>query len=252
MKTEREQIYKFVIVALCLLAWEATARFGPFSEMLFPGLATIGSRFWVLLLEESLLTKTLYSIAVVWGAMLISLMAVVVLLVLAKGSLFVKTAVDLIRAIASPIPGVAILPLVILWFGLSKTSMLLIMIHATLWPLWTQLSLAVDRLSHRFSRFERAYRLPFWKRFWHLYCLGAAEDLKSGLGVAWSRGWRALLSVEMIFGITGSQSGLGWLLYERRMYMDTAGLYAGLAAIALCGILFETWIFRPEKAGDVT
>jgi len=92
--------------------------------------------------------------------------------------------------------------------------------------------------------------LSHWKRFWHLYCLGAAEDLRSALGVAWSRGWRALISVEMIFGITGSQSGLGWLLYERRMYMDTAGLYAGLAAVALCGILFETWIFRPEKAGE--
>jgi len=252
MKTNRIRLYKFVIMALFLITWEAAAKFGPFSEMLFPGLATIGRRFWGLLLEEALLFKTLYSIAVVWLAMLLSLAAVVVLLTLSRASLFVKTAVDLIRAFAAPVPGVAILPLVILWFGLSRTSMLLIMIHATLWPLWTQLSLAVDRLSQRFSRFERAYRLSHWKRFWHLYCLGAAEDLKSALGVAWSRGWRALISVEMIFGITGSQSGLGWLLYERRMYMDTAGLYAGLAAIALCGILFETWIFRPEKAGEVT
>jgi len=250
MKTNRTRLYKIAIIALFLITWEAVARLGPFSEMLFPGLTTIGSRFLELLLKEDLLFKTLYSITVVWLAMLLSLAAVVVLLILSRATLFVKTAVDLIRAFAAPIPGVAILPLVILWFGLSRTSMLLIMIHATLWPLWTQLSLAVERLSRRFSRFERAYRLSLWKRFWHLYCLGAADDLKSALGVAWSRGWRALISVEMIFGITGSQSGLGWLLYERRMYMDTAGLYAGLAAVALCGILFETWIFRPEKAGE--
>jgi len=117
MKTNRPRYYKLFIIVLFFLAWEAAARFGPFSEMLFPGLATIGSRFWALLLEEALLFKTLYSIAVVWLAMLLSLAAVVVLLTLSKASLFVKTAVDLIRSFAAPIPGVAILPLVILWFG---------------------------------------------------------------------------------------------------------------------------------------
>lgn len=250
MKTKPERLHKLITVILFLSVWELTARYGPFSELLFPGLGTIGKRFVALILEASLLTKTLYSIGIIWLAMLVSLLVTIFLLILTRALPAASAAVDVLRAVAAPIPGVAILPLVILWFGLSKTSMLLIMVHATLWPLWTQLSLAVEKLIRRFSRFERAYKLSLWTRFWHVYCLGAAEDLKSSLGVAWSRGWRALISVEMIFGITGSQSGLGWLIYERRMYMDTPGLYAGLAAIALCGILFESWIFRPEKAGE--
>ena len=69
----------------------------------------------------------------------------------------------------------------------------------------------------------------------------------TGLQISWSRGWRALISVEMIFGMVGNQTGLGWLIYERRMYMDTAGLIAGLIAIAICGILFETLFLKVKK-----
>lgn len=51
----------------------------------------------------------------------------------------------------------------------------------------------------------------------------------------------------MIFGIVGSHSGLGWLIYERRMYMDTAGMLAGLIAIAVCGVLFESVLFKAKR-----
>jgi NitT/TauT family transport system permease protein len=128
--------------------------------------------------------------------------------------------------------------------------MVLIMVHATLWPLWSQLDLSVERLSTRYGRFMEAFRLDRKTRFWHIYVQGSAEDLKSSLGISWSRGWRALISVEMVFGMVGSRTGLGWLIFERRMYMDTPGLLAGLVTIAICGILFESLLFKGGKSDE--
>ena len=66
----------------------------------------------------------------------------------------------------------------------------------------------------------------------------------SGLKIAWARAWRALISAEMLFGITSGKGGLGWYIYDRRIFMDTPGMYAGLMVLVLIGLIFESLIFN--------
>lgn len=236
--------YRMLFILILLGVWQGTAYAGVFSPALFPKVETILKRFIDLLLYEGLAMKTLYSIFIVLLAMVISLTLASILTYLGRHSVFIREATHMTHAIASPLPGIAILPLVLIWLGVSQSAMLLIMVHATLWPLWAQVSQSVDRLDQRYSRFIHAFRIPPARQFWHIYVLGIRPELMTGLRISWSRGWRALISVEMIFGMVGSQTGLGWLIFERRMYMDTPGLYAGLLAIALCGIFFEAFVFK--------
>ena len=246
MKYKRLLMKMSFIIALALL-WEIVAYSGHFPEALFPKIEMIIRRFIDLTLHDALILKALYSISIVLIAMVISL--VFAFLVVAIGARFeyVRVNTELLNAIASPIPGIAILPVIILWLGISQSAMMVIMIHAMLWPLWTNIVLAVDRISIKYQRMMTAFKIPRIRRIRHIYFEGILPDIVAGLEIAWSRGWRALLSIEMIFGIVGKQSGLGWLIYERRMYMDTAGMFAGLIAIALCGILFESVLFRTKK-----
>ena len=234
------------IIGLALL-WEIVAYSGHYPEALFPKLEGILMRFVDLTLHEALLFKALYSISIVLVAMLFSLILALIIVALGTRFEYIRVNTELLNAIASPIPGIAILPIIILWLGISQSAMMVIMIHAMLWPLWTSIVLAVDRLRMKYHRMMTAFKIPRIKRIRHIYFEGILPDIVAGLEIAWSRGWRALLSIEMIFGIVGKQSGLGWLIYERRMYMDTAGMFAGLIAIALCGIFFESVLFRTKK-----
>jgi len=234
------------IVGLAIL-WEIVAYSGHFPEALFPKLEGIIIRFVDLALHEALLFKALYSISIVLFAMVFSLILALLIVALGNRFEYVRVNTELLNAIASPIPGIAILPVIILWLGISQSAMMVIMIHAMLWPLWTNIVLAVDRVKIKYHRLMTAFKIPRIRRVRHIYLEGILPDIVAGLEIAWSRGWRALLSIEMIFGIVGKQSGLGWLIYERRMYMDTAGMLAGLIAIALCGILFESILFRTKK-----
>ncbi|MDN5352673.1 MAG: sulfonate transport system permease protein [Clostridiales bacterium] len=244
---KKRRLYQVGFIGSLLAAWVLISELKWFPEALFPGPLAIMTRFFELILYDQLFGKTAYSIAMVFSAMAVSLILAIVLIALERRFEAVEANLSWISAVAAPLPGAAILPLVILWFGVSQRAMFFIMIHATLWPLWTQLRLSVDQLHRRFERFERAFGLPAFRRFWYIYCRGSKSALYAGLRVAWSRGWRALISAEMIFGIVGQYTGLGWLIYERRMYMDTSGLYAGLLAIALCGIFFETVLFREAR-----
>ena len=238
---------KLSFILLLAMVWEVIAYSGHFPEALFPKLETILVRVVDLVINDALVMKAIYSISIVLIAMGISLGVAVVLAILGSRFEYMRINIDLLNAIASPIPGIAILPIVILWLGISRESMLVIMLHAMLWPLWTNMILAIDRIRTKYQRMMMAFKMPWSRRMTQVYMKGIVPDLVAGLEIAWSRGWRALLSIEMIFGIVGRQSGLGWLIYERRMYMDTAGMFAGLIAIAICGILFESIIFRTKK-----
>jgi len=239
-----------IFLTVLLAIWEIAARSGRFPDALFPGLMDILKSFIDLLINGELIMKTAYSIGIVFLAMAISLVLAAALVSISRISGYAREFILLLQSILSPLPGIAVLPIVILWLGVSRTSMVLIMVHATLWPLWSQLDLSVERLSTRYGRFMEAFRLDRKTRFWHIYVQGSAEDLKSSLGISWSRGWRALISVEMVFGMVGSRTGLGWLIFERRMYMDTPGLLAGLVTIAICGILFESLLFKGGKSDE--
>ena len=243
----KQLLIKLSFIFLLAFTWEVIAYSGHFPEALFPKLETIVVRFIDLVINDALIMKALYSIGIVLVAMCISLCVAAALVVLGSRFEYIRINSDLLSAIASPIPGIAILPIVVLWLGISREAMLVIMIHAMLWPLWTNMILAVDRIRVRYRRMMLAFKIPWFRRMTQVYFKGILPDLVAGLEIAWSRGWRALLSIEMIFGIVGRQSGLGWLIYERRMYMDTAGMFAGLIAIAICGILFESILFKTKK-----
>ncbi len=248
----KKYFYRLIFVVLALVSWEVLARSSIFDQNLFPAMTSVMKRLIELITKEGLLTKTAYSISLVLLSMIASLIFSTVLIILGRKFEWIGTNIELMNSVASPLPGIAILPLVILWLGVRQEAMFFIMIHATLWPMWRQLSLGVDRLHTRFNRFEKAFGLSPWRRFYHIYCLGITEDLIAAMSVSWSRGWRALISIEMIFGIVGTQTGLGWMIYERRMYMDTEGLYAGLIMIAFSGVLFESLIFKKRNLRRTT
>ena len=246
MKYKKLLMKMSFIIGLAIL-WEIVAYSGHFPEALFPRLEGIIVRFIDLTLHDQLLLKALYSIMIVLIAMVFSLIIAFIIVALGTRFEYIRVNTELLNAIASPIPGIAILPIIILWLGISQSAMMVIMIHAMLWPLWINIVLAVDRVKLKYHRLMTAFKIPRLRRIRHIYFEGILPDIVAGLEIAWSRGWRALLSIEMIFGIVGKQSGLGWLIYERRMYMDTEGMLAGLIAIALCGILFESILFRTKK-----
>ena len=235
----------FLILLMCI--WQMIANVRIYPKALFPGVDDIAIRFISLIRHDHLLSKAFFSMSFVIITMMISLILSLFLVGGCAKYRYVRINTEMMNTILSPIPGVALVPVVILWLGLTKQAMLFIMIHAMIWPLVTHNMLAVDRINQRYGRMMQTFKIPWFRRMKDIYLHGILPDLIVGLEIAWSRGWRALLSIEMIFGIIDKFSGLGWLIYERRMYMDTAGMFAGLITIAICGILIESVIFKSSK-----
>lgn len=234
-------------IMVLLIIWEGFARLKIFPEALFPSIEIVFKKTAWMIMTGKLISQTYYSVSIVILTMLMSLVFAFVLVVLGATSRYVRVNTELLNTILGPIPGVAILPFIILWLGISQAAMYVIMIHAMVWPIWITLVLSKDKIDQKYALLIRAFRVNKREKWLHVYLHGMIPEILSALEIAWGRGWRTLLSIEMIFGIVGNRGGLGWLVYERRMYMDTAGMISGLFAIAFCGILFESILFKSKR-----
>ena len=67
----------------------------------------------------------------------------------------------------------------------------------------------------------------------------AMPYILTGLKTAWAFGWRTVVAAELVFGVAGSQGGLGWYINTARYYLQTSQIFAGLVVISVLGIVVE-------------
>ena len=138
-----------------------------------------------------------------------------------------------------PLPGIALLPVLILWFGVGRAAVLAVIVHSVCWPLLTGVRGGLSSIPNTYRLVARNFNLRGWRALRHLYLPALVPALVTGLKIAWSRSWRALISAEMVFGAVSGGGGIGWFLFSRRVFMDTDGLFAGIVVVMAVGALVE-------------
>lgn len=232
---------KVIFIFLFCLLWEGLVQFQVYPTALMPSLIDIFKAFSHHKID--LLSGTVFSLWMIGKGLIISTLLMIVLVYLSAHFKLWRDWVDLWKKVIHPIPGIALLPLVVLWFGISQTSIIIIMIHAALWPMLMNVQMDYLKVKREYEQIIKSYQLPLIKQILKIYLPGCLPGLLTGLRIGWHRSWRAFISAEMIYSIMGGRFGLGWFIFERRVYMDTAGLIAGLIIVSTCSILIESFVF---------
>lgn len=240
----RTGVKKVIILLTILAIWQIVSSLGIYPKVLFPGLPEIFNKVINDLLNKNLLNQIVYSFYILIKALFISIVGSFILVILGELSDWFDSFVELILTIAHPLPGIAIIPLVILWIGIGSNAILFIIIHSMIWPMVINLKTGIYSVSKTTFDVGTVFNFTFFQKLKHIYFMGLFPHLLSGAKIAWSRGWRALISSEMVFAVLGSSSGLGWYIFEKRVYMDTSGLYGGLFVIVVLGFLVEKVFFE--------
>lgn len=244
MKNKKSnRVPKWAWGALLLLSWEAFARWGGASPLAFPTLGAIAAALVESLGTGDLLVQTAFSLQLILLGLFIALFLALVFATLSLVSTAVDSLVDTLVSIFHPLPGIALLPLVILWFGTGSSAVVLIIVHSVLWPLLLNLRTGFKSVPVIYQKIGKNYEYSLFQRLKKIYLPASMAFALSGLKIGWARAWRAAISAEMIFGATGGKGGIGWYIFNKRVFMDTPGLFAGLVVIILIGMLVEDFFF---------
>ena len=154
---------------------------------------------------------------------------------------------SLLTAILNPLPGIAILPLAILWFGLNNDALLFVIANATIWPIAINVTTGFRTANQTIVAVGRNIGLGRARLVTDVLAPAALPHALSGVRTAWAFGWRTIIAAELVFGVSGVDAGLGFFIQDAKLNLLIPHVFAGLVTIALLGMLFEALFAMLER-----
>lgn len=141
------------------------------------------------------------------------------------------------------VPQIALLPLLLVIFGVGETAKVLTVVAVTFFVLEINALSAVRNLDPRLLEAGRAYGATRAKMFRHVLLPGALPSIFTGLRVSIALGLVVITATEFV----ASNNGLGFLVWNSWQLFEPDQMYVGLVTIALVGVLLTAVITTLER-----
>jgi NitT/TauT family transport system permease protein len=142
-----------------------------------------------------------------------------------------------------PIPKIALLPLLILWFGIGEASKIATIALGTFFPMAISAYAGVDNVPRNLIRMAQSFNVPFWRIILNVVIPGMLPSVLAGCRISASIALILVVAAEMI----GANTGIGALVLTAGNLMQTDKLMAGIVAISALGLTIGALITRLER-----
>lgn len=228
------------LIGAALALWEWGARSGAITPLFFPAPSTIARTTLTMLGDGALVTHTSATLSRLLLGVILGGLPGVVLGLLMGWSSRLRGIVDPFIAAAHAVPKIAILPLIMIFFGVGEPSKVAITMMGAFFPMLIS-TMAGARLINPIH-FEVAanYGASGLQTFTRVLLPGSLPLMLSGLRLALNATLLLTIAVEMISG----RSGLGTMIWRAWETMRTEELYTSLLVITSLGIGFNLLLHR--------
>jgi NitT/TauT family transport system permease protein len=226
-----------------LVLWEGSARAGIIDPRFFPAPSSIAVAFVHLCASGELWENLSASLVrLFWGYMLGGIPAL--LLGLAMGLYRpVRAIVDPLVAATYPVPKSAILPLVLLVFGLGEASKIVMVALGVFYPMLINTAAGVMQIDRIYLDVGRNFGAGRWQTFRTIALPGAAPLIMAGIKLGVGMGLILIAIAEMV----GAQNGIGYMIWNAWQLMAVETMYVALAVIAVLGFAFSVALDELER-----
>lgn len=223
-----------------LALWWLVARLGLISPLFLPPPAQVLQQFATLAGPQGFMDATLWQhLAASLQRILIALAAATlcgVTVGLAMGlSPTLRGMLDPLIELYRPVPPLAYLPLMVIWFGIGETSKVLLIYLAIFAPVAMATLAGVQGARQVRLRAARALGANRWQVLWYVIVPGALPDILTGLRIGLGVGWSTLVAAELI----AATRGVGFMVQAAGEFLATDVVLAGILVIALIAFTLE-------------
>ena len=229
------KLLPWLLPAAALVAWELASVQGWLSTRVLPEPWAVVQAFNKLLLSGELAQH----VAVSTGRALAGLAVgggLGLLLGLLTGSLRIaETLLDTSLQMLRNIPALALIPLVILWFGIDESAKLFLVAVGVFFPIYLNTFHGIRSVDAGLIEMARSYGISGWQLYRQVILPGALPSILVGLRFALGLMWVLLIVAETI----SAQSGIGYLTMNAREFLQTDVVLVGILLYALLGKLAD-------------
>jgi sulfonate transport system permease protein len=229
------RIAPWLVPIAILIAWELAAKSGVLSTRVLPEPLAVVKAAWSLIRSGEMWADVKVS---TWRA--ISGFAlgggVGFLLGLATG-LFrpAEVALDSTVQMIRNIPALAMIPLVILWFGIEEEAKVFLVALGVFFPIYVNTFHGIRSVDANLVEMARSYGVKGFALYRDVILPGALPSILVGVRFAFGLMWVTLIVAETI----SSQSGIGYMTMNAREFLQTDVVVVGILLYAALGKLAD-------------
>ncbi|HVJ41867.1 MAG TPA: aliphatic sulfonate ABC transporter permease SsuC [Dongiaceae bacterium] len=233
----------WLLPVLLVIVWEIAARSGLLSSRVLPAPSAVALAGWSSLRDGSLLHHVAISTGRAFYGLVIGGGLGFVLGLLTGALPLAEKLLDSSMQMLRTIPHLAIIPLVILWFGIGEEAKIFLVAIGVLFPIYLNTFHGIRTVDASLVEMAKVYGLSGRALYWRVLLPGALPSILVGLRYALGIMWLTLIVAETI----SASSGLGYMTMNAREFLQTDVVLLGILAYALLGKLADLatrWLER--------
>lgn len=241
-KQYRSVIVSLLSVATVLLIWTTISALHIVPALFLPSPLAVWQKF-IQISQDGFMKATLWqhlaaSIARVFLALIAAIVIGVPLGLWMGLNKWVRAVLDPLVELLRPIPPLAYLPLLVIWFGIGETTKILLIFFSILAPIIISSTHGV--LSHQINRERAALSLGATPSqvFWHVILPTALPSILTGIRIGLGVGWSTLVAAELV----AADRGVGFMVQSAAQFLITDAVVLGIIVIALVAVAFELFL----------
>jgi sulfonate transport system permease protein len=134
------------------------------------------------------------------------------------------------------IPHLALIPLVILWFGIDETAKIFLVALGVFFPVYINTQHGIRSVDTQLVEMGHTYGMSPAGLFWRVYLPGALPSIFVGLRYALGIMWLTLIVAETI----AASSGIGYMAMQAREFLRVDVVVLSILIYALLGKLADS------------
>jgi ABC-type nitrate/sulfonate/bicarbonate transport system permease component len=227
-------------LVLLLLAWELVSWMEWVPVTLFPRVTTIFFTVVDETLNGFLGTHILTSLIRLLMSVSIALVVGTIVGVIMGSSRTVEWLLVPVVNFFSVIPGIALFPATILFWGLTEKAVVITIILNT----WT----GVKTVNETLVNAARSMETQGLSLLVRILLPGSFPVVISGWRIGFARAWRVLLAGELL---ASPELGLGVRIFDAQESLNSAVIYGGIIIIGILGFAMERLVLRSLEVATV-
>ena len=142
-----------------------------------------------------------------------------------------------------PIPPIAFIPLMILWFGIGELSKVLLIFAASFNYTVLNSAAGMRAVPEQLIRKARNLGLTRWQLFTSVMLPAAMPHIFTGIKTSTAVSWAIVVAAELI----AAQEGLGFIIQDAGTFFRITDVFFGIIIVGLIGVSLELVISRVER-----
>lgn len=244
--TSRKWLYRaapWLLPVGIIVIWQFTSQTGWLSTRILPSPEGVVEAFWNLSASGELWHHLAIS---AWRALIgfsiggaIGLALGLISGLSRWGERLLDTSIQMLRNV----PHLALIPLVILWFGIDESAKIFLVALGTFFPIYINTWHGIRNIDHGLLEMARSYGLSGFSLFAQVILPGALPSIMVGVRFALGLMWLTLIVAETI----SANAGIGYLAMNAREFLQTDVVVVAIILYALLGKLADISAQRLER-----